>query len=105
MQVTRGMRGLKPMTPLLDETVWGTAALQHAVSWQHVDDEGFGTVVTNMVGCKYWVLARRRHDGGKGLMQNGMGSAEAFGRTIRPTSASEDVFEHEGVLLEPGSVL
>lgn len=106
MQITRGMKGIMPIKALSDEMIWGTAALKDAVSWQHIDDEGFGTVVTNMVGIKYWVLARRRHT--KASERNGdsgFGSAKAFGQTLRPTSAYVDLFEHEGVLLEPGSVL
>jgi hypothetical protein len=105
MQATRGMRGLTAIRPLHDDTVWGTAALQHAVSWQHVDDEGFATVVTNMVGSKYWVLARQRRDKSNEDAQGDMASAAAFGHTLQPTSASKEIFEHEGLLLEPGSVL
>ena len=57
MQITCGMKGIMLIKALSDEMIWGTAALKDAVSWQHIDDEGFGTVVTNMVGIKYWVLA------------------------------------------------
>ena len=91
--------------PLHDDTIWGTAALRHAVSWQHVDDEGFATVIMNMVRSKYWVLARRRPESSNDDTQDDMGSAVAFGRTLRPLSASNDIFEHEALLLEPGSVL
>lgn len=104
MQITRGMKGIASIPSLADEMIWGTAALQNAVSWQHVDDEGFGTVVTNMVGSKYWVLARPRSDR-QDKSVGDMGSSMAFGKTLKPTTAYDDVFEHEGVLLEPGSVL
>jgi hypothetical protein len=99
------MKGLTPFTPLNDETIWGTAALKHAISWQHIDDEGFGTVATNMVGSKYWVLARRRRDDSSSSERGNMGTVMAFGGSIRPTSASPDLYEHEGILLTPGSVL
>ena len=104
-QVTRGMRGVAPLTSLHDETSWGTAALKHTTSWQHIDDEGFATMVTNMVGLKYWVVTRRQHGGADTSPHGRMDSAVAFGPTLRPRSASDDLFDHEGVLLSPGSVL
>lgn len=100
------MKGLAPMQSLHNELIWGTAALADAVSWQHVDDEGFGTTVTVMTGAKYWVLARQRRCGdGSRILAGDMGSCTAFGETIEPVKASEDIFEHEGVLLRPGTVL
>ena len=105
MQATCGMAGLPDMNPLTDETCWGTDALRHATSWSHIDDEGFGTVVTNMVGSKYWVLARQRRDAPEGSKEGDMGTKLAFGKTIRPWSASDQDLKHEGMLLTPGTVL
>jgi hypothetical protein len=100
VQATDGMKGLMPFAGLKKELIWGTAALKHATTWQHVDDEGFGTVITNMVGSKYWVLARHRQDA---PFKNGVASVR--GLEPNPTSATRERFEHEGVLLNPGSVL
>jgi hypothetical protein len=85
--------------------IWGTTALKHATSWQHVDDEGFGTVVTNMVGCKYWVLGRRRRDAPMSEWDNQIRSGLPFGKNIRTVEACSDIWEHEGLLLTPGTVL
>jgi hypothetical protein len=90
---------------MTDLTIWGTTALKHATSWFHIDDDGFGTVVTNMVGSKYWVLARQRQDAPEGLLAGDMGTADAFGDTVRPWSAREDECEHEALVLTPGTVL
>jgi hypothetical protein len=105
MQATRLMQGYPTLNPRTEDTIWGTAALKHATSWQHIDDEGFATVVTNMVGAKYWVLARRRRDAPSTSYDGDMGSVHAFGPTLRPTSANCDIYEHEGVLLTPGTIL
>jgi hypothetical protein len=93
------------LNPRTDDTSWGTAALRHAVSWPHIDDEGFGTVVTNMAGTKYWVVARPRRDAPSGTFLGNMGTVKAFGETLKPTSANTDIFEHEGVLLTAGTIL
>ena len=105
MQETRGIRGFPPVNPRTDDTCWGTAALKHAVSWPHIDDEGFGTVVTAMVGAKYWVVARPRRDAGLSGLHGNMGTVKEFGDTLNPTSANAEMFEHEAVLLTPGTVL
>src|ERR1700677_4017263 len=105
MQATHGMASLPDMNPLTDETCWGTAALRHAMSWSHIDDEGFGTVVTNMVGSKYWALARQCRDSPEGSKEGDVGNKLAFGKTIHPWSASDQDLEHEGMLLTPSTVL
>jgi hypothetical protein len=98
------MDGFTPLKPLFDDMVWGTAALKHATTWQHIYGEGLATAITNMVGLKYWVMARRR-GAIPPLSTKGDLGALGFGNNIRPTSASGDIYEHEGVLLSPGSVL
>lgn len=42
--------------PLRDEVIWGTISNKHAVSWPHVDDEGFATVTSTLTGGKLWGL-------------------------------------------------
>jgi hypothetical protein len=105
MQETREMAGFPPLNPRTDDTSWATVATKHCVSWPHIDDEGFATVVTNMVGSKYWVLARQRRDAPSASSHGNMGTVNAFGNMVDPTSACSDIFEHEGVLLTPGTVL
>ena len=87
MQRTRGRRGLIPLQLLSDELVWGKAGMKHATTWQHVDDEGFGTVLTNMVGCKYWVLAHCWRDSPVTEWHRDMSCTVSFGDTIRPVEA------------------
>lgn len=78
---------------------WATAATRDAVSWMHVDDDGFATAITVKTGAKYWVVARPRHSADTGLDLD-------FGvkwETDRPPSVDE--YEMEGVLLRPGMAL
>lgn len=105
MQRTRDTLGLPTIDPRTDYTMWGTTALKHATSWFHIDDDGFGTVVTNMVGLKYWVLGKQRSNCIAGRSVGDMGTTLAFGEKLRPTSAREDQMEHEAVVLTPGTVL
>lgn len=105
MQETRGMAGFPSLDPRNEDTSWATVALKHCVTWPHMDDEGFGTVVTNRVGSKYWVVARQRRDAPSGSLHGDMGTMKAIGDSVMPTSAQQDIYEHEAVLLLPGTVL
>jgi hypothetical protein len=105
MQETRGIRGFPALNPRTNDTSWGTSAMKHAVSWPHINDEGFGTVVTNMVGTKYWVVARRRRDAPSGSPLGDKGTMKAFGDKLETVSANADIYEHEAVLLTAGTVL
>jgi hypothetical protein len=106
MQASRGKPGFKPLRSFNDELIWGTAALRHASSWSHIDDEGFGTVTTMHAGMKYWVVARPRRDAPDEERSIGhLGSIEAFDDPWHPSEASTEKFDYEGVLLDPGTVL
>ena len=39
-----------------DDTTWSTARSRGAVSWFHVDDDGFCTSTQILVGKKYWAV-------------------------------------------------
>jgi hypothetical protein len=84
--------------PLADELSWGTAATQHATSWMHEDDDGFGTVVTVKTGAKYWVVARPR---------NKSANPSRIKLSVKwdPVTPNVKDYEMEAVLLRPGLVL
>jgi hypothetical protein len=98
MQESLGRPGVPPLQLLMNELTWATAALRHATTWHHIDDKGFGTVVTNKVSSKFWVLARDAT-----VPQGDLRSV--FGFDQGPVDAGSNIYEHEGVLLEPGMVL
>ena len=105
MQETRGMPGFPALNPRTDDTTWGTAALRDAVSWPHIDDEGFGTVVTTVVGAKYWVVGRRCRDAPSSGWHGSMGTVKVFSDIVEPTMPNGELYEHEAMLLTPGTVL
>ena len=100
---------------LADDLAWGTAATTHAISWPHIDDEGFGTVASIQVGSKYWVVARPKrnrlfkHDDGLGHMDtiNAFGiSADLLADNVwEPASDNTHLVDYEGILLTPDTVL
>jgi hypothetical protein len=106
LQASRGKPGFIPLRSFNDDLIWGTAALRHASSWSHIDDEGFGTVSSTQVGFKYWVVARPSRDAPpeeKGVGH--LGSIDAFHDHWVPSKACTKKFDYEGVLLGPGTIL
>lgn len=93
---SRDLGNFTPEVNLNDDLAWGTAATKHASSWLHVDDDGFGTVVTVKTGAKYWVVARPRNPS--------LRSTAGFGLKWDPVVPDEDD-EMEAVVLRPGTVL
>jgi hypothetical protein len=87
------------------DMAWGTAALKNATSWVHMDDDGFATSVTVVAGSKYWVLMRQHRDLPAGDINGDMGSIKAFGNGWEPHGSCNDIYEQEGILLQPGSIL
>jgi hypothetical protein len=64
---TNGAAGFRKSNHPSDDTTWGTAGSRGAVSWIHLDDEGFNTSTQVLTGRKYWVVFSRdptlpRHD-------------------------------------------
>lgn len=88
---------------LADDLCWATAAHKYASSWPHVDDEGFSTSVEVQTGSKFWAVAvdkpSRVGDAGD------MATIEAYGKDWEAFTARSEVFDYEGVLLTPTSVL
>ena len=92
------------------------AALQHAISWLHIDNEGLETMASVKVSSKYWVVGHQRHGGHEQKLRLGdMHTINAFGYgpkdaddmdlEWKPRSSNTDILDYEGVLLAPGSVL
>ena len=48
--------------PPFNDVKWGIAGGKNALSWPHIDGNGFGTVVAVTTGSKYWILMRERRD-------------------------------------------
>jgi hypothetical protein len=104
-QQTVGMKGLVRGPPPTNSTEWATTATRNATSWPHLDANGLGTQVDNVAGMKYWVLFNRRRDLPSNTSLGNMASIGGLPDEFEPWSAMSDSFEHEAVVLQPGSLL
>lgn len=95
------VQDLMNVTDLRDILSWGTAATQKALSWFHVDDDGFATAVYVLSGGKWWVLAERVQDD---RLHEEMGDTGAFNKwEVRDIDGQR--WNLEAIYLHPGSVL
>jgi hypothetical protein len=85
--------------------VWGSASTRDATSWVQIHDQGMATVLTVVSGLTYWVTMFAKRPNDSDDIQGNLGSTEGFGQRWSPSIASEDVWDHEGVLLAPGDIL
>lgn len=82
---------------LRDSTSWGTVATRNAVSWFHLDDEGFCTSVLPQTGGKYWVLARLKEHLRQGVDE--MSNTGVFEK-FQVDSIDPEVWDLEAVHLD-----
>jgi hypothetical protein len=102
-QQTRGDPGFPKDEPPCSHLIWLTTAMGNATSWIHIDANGLATIVDGVTGTKYWVVCRRRdtlppHGPGDGA------SIHAY-HTTEIDSASTEIFEHEAIVIKPGTLL
>lgn len=45
-----------------NEVIWGSIANKNAISWPHLDDEGFATATCTLVGGKVWAFIKPKSD-------------------------------------------
>ena len=90
--------------PHLDELIWGTAATSSAMSFMHIDNEGFATSVMLTSSCKYWVVYQQLRTLPPGDSRGDMGKITGPGQGWEEHS-TKGRFEAEAVLLRSGMVL
>ena len=84
----------KPIT----EIRWGLAATAGAISYWHMDTNGFATYIDVQVGKKLWVVAHPKQDGPS------FGSRD-FYCAFDCEKVNEDLWDVYAVLLKPGQRL
>jgi hypothetical protein len=89
----------------LDDLIWGTVATTGAVSWCHMDDEGFGTYTTLVTGEKYWVVFSRKPELGPETTTGDLGSISVTSSGDWSAHTFGDCFVAEAITLKPGIVL
>jgi hypothetical protein len=104
-QETRGIPAITDVAFPADDMLWGTAATAHATSWGHMDDHGVATIVKVIAGSKYWVVARPKRDRANMGTAGDMGTANAFTDEWEPSTAGDEFWDMEGVLLRAGDTL
>jgi hypothetical protein len=104
-QQSRGEAGLSKCFPPYDHLIWATAAMKQATSWLHIDTDGLCTAVDQVAGAKFWVVCRPRCDAPSGDRRGDMNSMHAFGKNWEPHLHNSEHFEHEAVILRPGTAL
>ena len=82
---------------------WGLAATKGALSWLHLDSNGFNTYVDTKSGFKWWIVGRRK---GEEHYFKSFSEAEAFfDGHYQIDSPYTEKWDFEAVLLPPGSRL
>ena len=105
-QQTAGARGFKKATHPSDDTTWSTACTRGAVSWIHVDDDGFCTSTQVLTGKKYWVVLYRDPSLPQGDLRGDMGGI-GWAPKLEGLMAHElkGWFSAEAIEMGPGTLL
>lgn len=82
----------------LSDTRWGLAATAGAITYWHVDSNGYGTYVDVQVGVKWWVVATPRANGPH------FANKSLYGK-FNPQEVNSTIWDVKGVLLTPGDRL
>lgn len=103
-KATKGAKGCaQEETPPYSSIRWGLAATKGALSWLHLDSNGFNTYVDTKSGFKWWIIGRRK---GEEHCFESFSEVEAFfdgnHHVERPDA---EKWDFEAVLLLPGTRL
>ncbi|KAK2464090.1 hypothetical protein APHAL10511_003892 [Amanita phalloides] len=77
---------------------WGLAATAGAISYWHVDANGFGTYIDVQTGKKWWVIAREKRG------EQSFASKNQYS-TFDPQEINSNLWEVHAVMLSPGDRL
>jgi hypothetical protein len=103
-RATKGAKGCsQEETPPLASIRWGLAATAGALSWIHLDSNGFPTYIDIKAGFKWWIVLRR-----KGEAHFFESVSDVFGffeGNYDVDKPNHDKWDLEAVLLPPGTRL
>ena len=99
------MPGLLYVDPPQNDIKWGITGGQNALSWPHIDANGFATAVVVTTGSKYWILMRERRGLDDPPSLGNLGTMHAFPKTWHPSTFEKDLHEYEALHLTAGTVL
>jgi hypothetical protein len=103
-KATKGAVGCgQEEAPPLADFRWGLAATTGALSWLHMDSNGFGTYVDTKAGRKWWIILRRK---GHGHNFESYSEVKAFfSGKYQVDEPNFDEWDLEAVILSPGTRL
>lgn len=79
---------------------WGLAATSGAHHLWHIDCDGFGTVIENKTGFKWWIVGRPKDDANRDFP-----AISDFMENYEVDEVNNSKMDLEGILLVPGSTL
>jgi hypothetical protein len=103
-RATKGTKGCsQEETPPLASIRWGLAATAGALSWIHLDSNGFNTYVDVKAGYKWWIVLRRK---GEVYYFESISEVDAFfDGNYDVDKPNDGKWDLEAVLLPPGTRL
>ncbi|KAF8810817.1 hypothetical protein BYT27DRAFT_7016126, partial [Phlegmacium glaucopus] len=75
---------------------WGLAAMSGAISWWHVDSNGFGSYIDVKAGVKWWIVAQR-WDGHESFSE----VMKFFDSSYEVEEPNDEDWDLEAVMLHP----
>ena len=84
---------------------WGLAATAGALSWWHIDSNGFATYLDPKAGTKFVIVARRKFDGTGGSVLESFSEIDVYLNKFDSQLPNADRWELEAVILAPGTRL
>jgi uncharacterized membrane protein len=82
---------------------WGLAATAGAVSWWHIDSNGFASYIDAEAGSKWWIVARKKINSGKYF--EGQSEVDIYLNNFEVDAPNRDRWALEAVFLAPGTRL
>jgi hypothetical protein len=102
-QQARDVKGIISTSFPGDDMVWATVSTRDSTSWLRLDGHGMARAVTMISGEIYWVLAVPKRNSAHDDAD--IGSTGVFVDDWEPHSASQSLWNHEGIFLRQGDVL
>ena len=99
------MPGLLDIDPPQNDIKWGITGGKNALSWPHIDANGFATAVVVTTGAKYWILMREKRGLDVPPSLGNLSTMHAFPKTWHPSTFEKDLHEYEALHLTAGTVL
>lgn len=95
------VKRLVELEDMRNVTSWGTAATTNALSWGHIDDDGFSSAISVQTGGKWWVVVRKKDE-------NPLADEMSTGNTFddwSPETLAEATWDLEAVHLDRTCIL